>query len=143
MTWLWIAAIVLVILQIVPLPDDVLHALAPRQAEILPRFSPHASSEPILGVWNRVSLYPRASLIGLGVLLSHGVRTYSIFLHPDTQQLFAYVEFQDELQWEAISRTEPCRRWWKHMSNIMPTNEDDSPVNRPLIEVFHLENSSE
>ena len=28
-------------------------------------------------------------------LLNHGVRTYSIFLHPETRQLFAYVEFTD------------------------------------------------
>jgi len=68
----------------------------------------------------------------------HGVSTYSIFLHPGTRQLFAYVEFADEEQWEAIACTEVCKRWWKHMSDIMPTNVDHSPITEPLTEVFHI-----
>ena len=72
------------------------------------------------------------------VLRDHGVITYSIFLHPETRQLFGYVEFEDEAQWNAIAQTEICRRWWRHMSDIMPANEDSSPVSRELKEVFHL-----
>jgi L-rhamnose mutarotase len=71
-------------------------------------------------------------------LRNHGVRTYSIFLHSDTNQLFAYVEFESEEQWERISETEACKRWWKYMKDIMPTNADDSPVSSELREVFHL-----
>jgi len=71
-------------------------------------------------------------------LRAHGVHTYSIFLHPETRQLFAYVEFADEAQWQAIAHTDICRRWWAHMREIMPTNADDSPVARELPEVFHL-----
>lgn len=73
------------------------------------------------------------------LLVEYGVSTYSIFLNPETRHLFAYVEFENEEQWEAIARTSVCRRWWKHMSDIMPANDDDSPVAQPLIEVFHLE----
>ena len=76
------------------------------------------------------------------VLLKHGVSTYSIFMHPETRQLFAYVEFRDDAQWEAISGTEVCRRWWKHMSDIMPANADHSPKSISLPEVFHLEAST-
>lgn len=72
-------------------------------------------------------------------LLAHGVRTYSIFRHPETRQLFAYVEFADLARWEAVAQTEVCRRWWKHMREIMPANPDDSPVSSELPEVFHLE----
>ena len=72
------------------------------------------------------------------VLRAHGVSTYSIFLQPETRQLFAYVEFADEAQWTAIAQTEVCRRWWAHMRELMPTNADDSPVSRELPEVFHL-----
>ena len=71
-------------------------------------------------------------------LLDHGVSTYSIFLHPETRQLFACVEFQDEAQWQAIARTEVCQRWWQHMREIMPSNPDNSPVSTELREVFHL-----
>lgn len=73
------------------------------------------------------------------VLLTHGVRTYSIYLDDATGDLFAYAEVEDEAQWEAVSRTDVCRRWWRHMRDIMPANPDDSPVSHPLREVFHLD----
>ncbi len=72
-------------------------------------------------------------------LLDHGVTNYSIFLHPDTRQLFGYAEFTDDAQWQAIARTEVCRRWWKFMGDIMPTHDDNSPKSIELKEVFHLE----
>jgi L-rhamnose mutarotase len=72
-------------------------------------------------------------------LLTHGVRTYSIYLDPETNDLFGYVEFDDEAQWAAVSATDVCRRWWRHMRDVMPTHPDDSPISRPLAEVFHIE----
>ena len=75
-------------------------------------------------------------------LLAHGVRTYSIYLDPDTNDLFGYVEFDNEAQWAAVAETDVCRRWWRHMRELMPTNPDDSPVSRPLEEVFHIEQPS-
>jgi len=72
------------------------------------------------------------------VLTAHGVHNYSIFHDPTTHQLFGYVEIEDEARWAAIAGTEVCRRWWKHMRDIMPSNPDNSPVSRDLAEVFHL-----
>lgn len=72
-------------------------------------------------------------------LLAHGVKTYSIFLHSETRQLFAYVEFADETQWQAIAQTDVCRRWWTHLRDLMPSNPDQSPVSLPLAEIFHIE----
>jgi len=71
-------------------------------------------------------------------LVQHGVRTYSIFLDPDTNDLFGYVEITCEEQWRAIAATEVCRRWWRHMRDVMPTNPDASPVSHDLREVFHV-----
>ncbi len=71
-------------------------------------------------------------------LLEHGVRTYSIFLLRATRQLFAYVEFESETQWQAIAQTEVCQRWWRHMRELMPSNADNSPVSMELREVFHI-----
>jgi L-rhamnose mutarotase len=68
----------------------------------------------------------------------HGVHNYSIFLLPDTRQLFAYVEIEDEAQWNAVAETEICRKWWAYMRELMPTHADNSPVNQELVEVFHL-----
>jgi L-rhamnose mutarotase len=73
------------------------------------------------------------------VLKAHGVHNYSIFLHPETRQLFGYAEIESEERWAAIASTEVCQRWWKHMADVMPANPDSSPVSAPLREVFHLD----
>ena len=72
------------------------------------------------------------------VLVQHGVISYSIFIDPDTRDLFAYAEIESEERWNAVASTPECRRWWKHMREVMPSNADDSPVSRGLREVFHL-----
>ena len=72
-------------------------------------------------------------------LKEHGVHNYSIFLHPETNQLFGYAEIEDESRWNAIASTEICRKWWSHMADLMPTNPDHSPQSTPLKEVFHID----
>ncbi len=72
-------------------------------------------------------------------LKDHGVHNYSIFLHPETKQLFAYAEIEDEQRWEAIAQTEICQKWWVHMGDVMPSNKDHSPVATDLREVFHID----
>jgi L-rhamnose mutarotase len=71
-------------------------------------------------------------------LRAHGVHAYSIFLHPETRQLFALAEIGSEETWAAIAQTPICRKWWAHMRDLMETNADDSPVSLELPEVFHL-----
>jgi len=72
------------------------------------------------------------------VLKSHGVHNYNIFLVPETSQLFAYVEIDSQERWDAIANTEPCRRWWAYMKDIMPSNPDNSPISKELKQVFYL-----
>jgi L-rhamnose mutarotase len=72
-------------------------------------------------------------------LKKHGVHNYSIFLNPETRQLFAYAEIEDEARWDAIAKTDVCQRWWKHMGDVMPSNADHSPVASNLKEVFHID----
>ena len=73
------------------------------------------------------------------VLKHHGVSNYSIFLDAETNQLFAYAEIESEEKWRQIAETEACRRWWAFMKDIMPTNEDNSPISTDLNEVFHID----
>jgi L-rhamnose mutarotase len=73
------------------------------------------------------------------ILIRHGVQIYSIFIDSQTNDLFGYVELEDEARWAAIGQTDVCRRWWRHMREIMPSNPDDSPISRELREVFHIE----
>jgi L-rhamnose mutarotase len=72
-------------------------------------------------------------------LKEHGVHNYSIFLDADTSVLFAYAEIEDEERWNAIARTDVCRKWWAHMADVMPSNPDHSPVSKDVREVFHID----
>ena len=71
-------------------------------------------------------------------LIAHGVHTYSIYLDEATNDLFGYVEIEDEARWRAIASTDVCQRWWQYMKDIMPSHDDGSPVSRELREVFHI-----
>ena len=72
-------------------------------------------------------------------LVEHGVHSYSIFIDPETNDLFAYAEIESEERWAQVAATEVCRRWWRHMRELMPSNPDDSPVSRACPELFHIE----
>jgi L-rhamnose mutarotase len=72
-------------------------------------------------------------------LKDHGVTSYSIFLEPESNQLFAYAEIELEDRWAAIAETDVCKRWWAFMNDVMPANADNSPVSGELKEVFHIE----
>ena len=73
------------------------------------------------------------------VLHEHGVRSYSIYLDVETSVLFGYAEIESEELWGKIAATDVCQRWWRHMTELMPSNPDSSPVARDLREVFHIE----
>ena len=72
-------------------------------------------------------------------LVEHGVSNYSIYLDPQTSELFAYAEIESEERWQAIASTEVCQLWWRHMRDLMPVNADSSPKSVALREVFHIE----
>jgi L-rhamnose mutarotase len=75
-------------------------------------------------------------------LISHGVRSYSIYFDPATNDLFGYAELDSEERWNAVAGTAVCRKWWHYMRDLMPSNPDDSPVSTSLREVFHIERTS-
>ncbi|MFW2503345.1 L-rhamnose mutarotase [Clostridium diolis] len=73
------------------------------------------------------------------MLQKYGAQNYSIFLDSNTNNLFAYVEIEDEELWNKTAETEICKKWWAYMKDIMETNPDNSPVLIELKEVFHLD----
>jgi L-rhamnose mutarotase len=75
-------------------------------------------------------------------LIDHGVRSYSIFLDPVTNDLFAYAEIESEEQWQAIRSSPVCQRWWQEMKDLMPSDGDNSPASRDLREVFHIDRAA-
>jgi L-rhamnose mutarotase len=72
------------------------------------------------------------------LLSSNGISDYTIFLDNETDTLFA-VQLQSEgSSSQELGNEEVVRRWWDHMSDIMETNPDNSPVSVPLEKVFHM-----
>lgn len=72
------------------------------------------------------------------LLKQSGISEYSIFLDPMTNALFGVLKAEDPAALNDLPQHEMMQRWWKHMSDIMETNPDNSPVSLPLQEVFYL-----
>ena len=75
------------------------------------------------------------------IFSKQGVHNYSIFIDESTNQLFGYVEIEDEARWGAIAQTAICQKWWKYMQPLMLTCAPDNPKPKEtaLREVFHID----
>ncbi|WP_235298251.1 L-rhamnose mutarotase [Portibacter marinus] len=72
------------------------------------------------------------------LLKNSGISEYSIFLDKETHTLFAYQKIDGEKGSQDLAAEKIIQKWWKHMADIMETNDDHSPVTKPLKEVFYL-----
>ena len=43
---------------------------------------------------------------------AHGIHNYSIFYHAKTNQLFGYLEIEDEEKLEKMAENDVCKKWW-------------------------------
>jgi L-rhamnose mutarotase len=75
----------------------------------------------------------------LGLLREAGISDYSIFLDDETDILFAVLWRTPGHRMDALPQAEVMQRWWRHMADIMETHADDSPRQRPLRRMFHME----
>lgn len=73
------------------------------------------------------------------MISQYGGKNYTIFLDEETNILFGYIEIESEELWDKSADTEICKKWWEYMSDIMETNDDNSPVSITLKNVFHLD----
>ncbi|APU68160.1 L-rhamnose mutarotase [Christiangramia flava] len=73
------------------------------------------------------------------LLSERGVYDYSIFLDEETMSLFAVQKLKDDANVDHLTVEPILRKWWDYMADIMETNPDNSPVEKPLKEVFHME----
>jgi L-rhamnose mutarotase len=73
------------------------------------------------------------------LLKEAGISDYSIFLDPETLSLFAVQKLDNPDRAESLAREAVMRRWWDYMRDLMDCNPDNSPVCKPLSEVFHLD----
>ena len=67
-----------------------------------------------------------------------GIEDYSIFLHPQTLQLFGVLWRKDDHKMAQLPATAVMQRWWAYMGDIMQANPDNSPVASDLPMVFHM-----
>ncbi|MGZ8554239.1 MAG: L-rhamnose mutarotase, partial [Chitinophagaceae bacterium] len=72
------------------------------------------------------------------LLKESGIKDYSIFLYHETNWLFGYLVISNISQIEELPKHPVMQKWWTYMKDIMETNDDHSPVNIPLKEVFYL-----
>ncbi len=72
------------------------------------------------------------------LLKETGISDYSIFLDEETNALFAYFTIEEDEKLNDLPGKEIMKKWWIYMKDIMETNDDDSPVSIPLIEMFYL-----
>lgn len=73
------------------------------------------------------------------LLKESGVSEYSIFLDEETDTLFAFQKVSGDDGSQNLGELDIVKKWWKHMSDIMEVNPDNSPVSVPLKEVFYME----
>jgi L-rhamnose mutarotase len=66
-----------------------------------------------------------------------GGRNYSIFALPDVDRVVGYLEVDDLDAWNRGGESELTHAWWAYMADLMPTNPDSSPIQAPIVEVFH------
>lgn len=72
------------------------------------------------------------------LLKNTGISNYYIYLDQKTLTLFATLDAEDETKLDDIPHQAIVKKWWKHMADIMETNEDNSPVVNDLKQVFLL-----
>jgi L-rhamnose mutarotase len=73
------------------------------------------------------------------LLAARGIRDYTIFLDPETHILFASFKKATNARLDDLASEPVMRRWWYHMADLMETEPDRAPVQRPLTEVFHMD----
>ena len=72
------------------------------------------------------------------LLINDGIEEYYIFLDEQTNELFAFLKKNVNLQSATRSNNEVMKKWWAYMKDIMSTNADNSPLKTDLLEVFSL-----
>ena len=74
---------------------------------------------------------------GHAAVALYAVLTQKGFLDEETLTLFAVQKLSDDNTADDLPQTAIVKKWWAYMADIMDTNPDNSPVCKPLREVFH------
>ncbi len=97
---IFLAALALVALQLIPLPAAMFDLLSPKTRELLPLWTAGAQGAPRLGVWNQVSMTPGSTQAGLILLLAYGLLFFTA-----VQRTRRLEDVERVLRWVALSVT--------------------------------------
>ncbi len=73
------------------------------------------------------------------LLKDAGVSDYTIFWDKETNVLYAYQIVDGDSSSQDLGTNPIVQEWWAYMADIMDTNPDNSPISKPLKEVFHMD----
>lgn len=68
-----------------------------------------------------------------------GVSDYDIWLDEETNALIGILTRTNNHTMASLPLDPIMKRWWAHMRDIMESNPDNSPVDTPLVRVFHMD----
>ena len=68
-----------------------------------------------------------------------GIFDYSLYFDEETLTLFAFQKLTDDNTSDGLKDLEIVKKWWDHMADLMEVHSDNSPVFKPLHEVFHMD----
>jgi len=95
---LLLAGVVLVVVQLVPLPPSVVSRASPNTASLLPLWNTEADAPVSLGPWCTISLTPGATRAGLAVLLA-----YALLFLVTVQRVGVMEDIERLLRWIALA----------------------------------------
>lgn len=72
-------------------------------------------------------------------LKQEGIHDYSIFLDEETLSLFAVQKLEPDFNEERLRSLPIMKKWWEYMKDLMEVHSDNSPIAKPLEEVFHMD----
>jgi L-rhamnose mutarotase len=75
----------------------------------------------------------------VALLRESGVSDYTIFLDESSNTLFAFQRVSGEGGSQDLGAMPIVQKWWRHMSDILETNDYWSPVTHFIEEVFHMD----
>jgi len=75
------------------------------------------------------------------IMKAHGIHNYSIFYHAKTNQLFGYLEIEDEEKLEKMAGNKVCKKWWLYMKNFLVSDSvaASKAKEEEMRQVFHMD----
>lgn len=73
------------------------------------------------------------------LLKDAGATDYSIWLDEETHHLFGILKRPENHTMDRLPGEAIVRKWWDYMADIMAVEPDNTPVQVPLVKMFHLE----